>query len=215
MVNFKYDFYLIKEKFLLFKEIQIIFVNYTKESYILQRTNVGTFAFVEATQELYIKINLGWRKVLLGNLIQEVKLQLRLASNHKLMTNLMKQIDYFDKRKNEIDIDEEIVQTKVRTTTPRTTSRAPTTFSTTTTTTQAPTTTTTTTTTHATTTTAQLTTTKPRPTTISLPQTGLKKIGLHLIALNYPILGRIKGIGGADTLCYNQAKRAGLHGTYR
>jgi len=159
-----------------------------------QRTNVGTFAFVEATQELYIKINLGWRKVLLGNLIQE--------------------IDYFDKRKNEIDIDEEIVQTKVRTTTPRTTSRAPTTFSTTTTTTQAPTTTTTTTT-HATTTTAQLTTTKPRPTTISLPQTGLKKIGLHLIALNYPILGRIKGIGGADTLCYNQAKRAGLHGTYR
>lgn len=76
----------------------------------------------------------------------------------------------------------------------------------------APTTTTTITTeakTRATTrrfTTAATTTPAPPPRTAG---------GLHLIALNFPLRGNMRGIGGADSLCFKQARAAGFHGTYR
>merc|ERR1712042_133285 len=70
---------------------------------------------------------------------------------------------------------------------------------------------------------------RPRPirtTTTTLAPTTTSRIpavvpsidngeGLHMIALNYPIRGYLKGISGADSSCYRQARRAGLKGTYR
>lgn len=39
--------------------------------------------------------------------------------------------------------------------------------------------------------------------------------GLHLIALNTPQLGNMRGIRGADFLCFQQARAVGLKGTFR
>ncbi|XP_026861492.2 collagen type XVIII alpha 1 chain a isoform X1 [Electrophorus electricus] len=39
--------------------------------------------------------------------------------------------------------------------------------------------------------------------------------GLHLIALNSPQVGNMRGIRGADFLCFQQARAAGLKGTFR
>ncbi len=38
---------------------------------------------------------------------------------------------------------------------------------------------------------------------------------LHLIALNNPMVGDMRGIRGADYACHSQARRAGYRGTYR
>ena len=38
---------------------------------------------------------------------------------------------------------------------------------------------------------------------------------LHLIALNTPLNGNMKGIRGADLLCYQQARQAGYKTTFR
>lgn len=38
---------------------------------------------------------------------------------------------------------------------------------------------------------------------------------LHLIALNSPQVGNMRGIRGADFLCFQQARAAGLKGTFR
>jgi hypothetical protein len=38
---------------------------------------------------------------------------------------------------------------------------------------------------------------------------------LHLIALNFPVTGQLRGIMGVDTMCFQQARKAGLRGTYR
>ncbi|XP_063156753.1 collagen alpha-1(XV) chain-like isoform X2 [Candoia aspera] len=38
---------------------------------------------------------------------------------------------------------------------------------------------------------------------------------LHLVALNVPLTGDMKGISGADLQCYQQAQEAKLHGTFR
>jgi len=38
---------------------------------------------------------------------------------------------------------------------------------------------------------------------------------LHLVAANYPYRGDMRGVSGADLMCYQQAKQAGLSGTYR
>ncbi|CAK8673665.1 unnamed protein product [Clavelina lepadiformis] len=75
------------------------------------------------------------------------------------------------------------------------------------------TTTTTTTTTAATTTTT--TTEAPTTTTTTTTQQPLSNKRLHMIALNFPLSGRMGGIVGADRLCFEQAKDAGLRGTYR
>uniref|UniRef100_A0A3Q2ZH45 Collagenase NC10/endostatin domain-containing protein n=1 Tax=Hippocampus comes TaxID=109280 RepID=A0A3Q2ZH45_HIPCM len=39
--------------------------------------------------------------------------------------------------------------------------------------------------------------------------------GLHLVALNAPLKGDMRGIRGADFQCYQQARAVGLTGTYR
>lgn len=39
--------------------------------------------------------------------------------------------------------------------------------------------------------------------------------GLHLIALNTPQVGNMRGIRGADFLCFQQARAVGLKGTFR
>lgn len=39
--------------------------------------------------------------------------------------------------------------------------------------------------------------------------------GLHLIALNAPQVGNMRGIRGADFLCFQQARAVGLKGTFR
>uniref|UniRef100_A0A3B4U233 Collagenase NC10/endostatin domain-containing protein n=1 Tax=Seriola dumerili TaxID=41447 RepID=A0A3B4U233_SERDU len=39
--------------------------------------------------------------------------------------------------------------------------------------------------------------------------------GLHLIALNAPQTGNMRGIRGADFLCFQQARAVGLKGTFR
>uniref|UniRef100_A0A3P8X6A9 Collagen, type XV, alpha 1b n=1 Tax=Cynoglossus semilaevis TaxID=244447 RepID=A0A3P8X6A9_CYNSE len=39
--------------------------------------------------------------------------------------------------------------------------------------------------------------------------------GLHLVALNTPVKGDIRGIRGADFQCYQQARSTGLSATYR
>lgn len=39
--------------------------------------------------------------------------------------------------------------------------------------------------------------------------------GLHLIALNTPQVGNMRGIRGADYLCFQQARAVGLKGTFR
>ena len=38
---------------------------------------------------------------------------------------------------------------------------------------------------------------------------------LHLVALNFPVTGQLRGIMGVDTMCFQQARKAGLRGTYR
>ncbi|KAL8561210.1 hypothetical protein ACOMHN_024467 [Nucella lapillus] len=38
---------------------------------------------------------------------------------------------------------------------------------------------------------------------------------LHLIALNSPVSGRMRGIRGADYECHRQARRSSMRGTYR
>ena len=38
---------------------------------------------------------------------------------------------------------------------------------------------------------------------------------LHLVALNRPVSGRMRGIRGADYECHRQARSAGMRGTYR
>uniref|UniRef100_A0A3Q2Y5P7 Collagenase NC10/endostatin domain-containing protein n=1 Tax=Hippocampus comes TaxID=109280 RepID=A0A3Q2Y5P7_HIPCM len=40
-------------------------------------------------------------------------------------------------------------------------------------------------------------------------------LGLHLVALNAPLKGDMRGIRGADFQCYQQARAVGLTGTYR
>lgn len=40
-------------------------------------------------------------------------------------------------------------------------------------------------------------------------------VGLHLIALNTPQSGNMRGIRGADFLCFQQARAVGLKGTFR
>nr|CAB3232608.1 collagen XVIII homolog [Phallusia mammillata] len=70
------------------------------------------------------------------------------------------------------------------------------------------------------TTTPRATTRRPRPTTTKAPETlppqpPQHDKQLHMIALNFPIRGDMGGIVGADRLCFNQAREAGLSGTYR
>ena len=38
---------------------------------------------------------------------------------------------------------------------------------------------------------------------------------IHLIALNAPVSGNMKGIRGADLMCYQQARQAGFKSTFR
>ena len=38
---------------------------------------------------------------------------------------------------------------------------------------------------------------------------------LHLIALNEPHNGRLRGIRGADLLCHREARESGMNGTFR
>ncbi|XP_078489240.1 collagen XVIII homologue [Ciona intestinalis] len=62
-----------------------------------------------------------------------------------------------------------------------------------------------------TTTTTRRTTTTPTPT----PAISTSEKSLHMIALNFPLRGNTRGIVGADGRCFQQARRAGLKGTYR
>lgn len=48
-----------------------------------------------------------------------------------------------------------------------------------------------------------------------LPQTFTAVPGLHLVALNAPLKGDMRGIRGADFQCYQQARSMGLTATYR
>lgn len=48
-----------------------------------------------------------------------------------------------------------------------------------------------------------------------LPQTFNAVPGLHLVALNSPLKGDMRGIRGADFQCYQQARSMGLTTTYR
>ncbi|KAA8586686.1 hypothetical protein FQN60_016382, partial [Etheostoma spectabile] len=48
-----------------------------------------------------------------------------------------------------------------------------------------------------------------------LPQTFNAVPGLHLVALNTPLKGDMRGIRGADFQCYQQARSMGLTATYR
>ena len=43
----------------------------------------------------------------------------------------------------------------------------------------------------------------------------LSFLQLHLVALNRPVSGRMRGIRGADYECHRQARSAGMRGTYR
>nr|XP_018668678.1 collagen XVIII homologue isoform X1 [Ciona intestinalis]XP_018668679.1 collagen XVIII homologue isoform X1 [Ciona intestinalis] len=62
-----------------------------------------------------------------------------------------------------------------------------------------------------TTTTTRRTTTTPAAT----PVVSTSQKSLHMIALNFPLRGNTRGIVGADARCFQQARRAGLKGTYR
>ncbi|XP_056276339.1 collagen, type XV, alpha 1b isoform X2 [Pseudoliparis swirei] len=53
------------------------------------------------------------------------------------------------------------------------------------------------------------------PTHNVLPQTVTAVPGLHLVALNAPLKGDMRGIRGADFQCYQQARAMGLTSTYR
>ncbi|MEQ2157783.1 hypothetical protein GOODEAATRI_005352 [Goodea atripinnis] len=48
-----------------------------------------------------------------------------------------------------------------------------------------------------------------------LPQSIESISGLHLVALNAPLKGDMRGIRGADFQCYQQARSMGLTSTYR
>lgn len=48
-----------------------------------------------------------------------------------------------------------------------------------------------------------------------LPQAVQSDPGLHLVALNAPLSGDMRGIRGADFQCYQQARAQGLTATYR
>ncbi|XP_062337682.1 LOW QUALITY PROTEIN: collagen alpha-1(XVIII) chain-like [Osmerus eperlanus] len=48
-----------------------------------------------------------------------------------------------------------------------------------------------------------------------LPQSTQSAPGLHLVALNAPLAGDMRGIRGADLQCYQQARAVGLTATYR
>jgi len=51
---------------------------------------------------------------------------------------------------------------------------------------------------------------------ISHPGTGGGcHIQLHLVAINWALSGKMRGISGADFVCYRQARLAGLGATYR
>lgn len=54
-----------------------------------------------------------------------------------------------------------------------------------------------------------------QPTYNVLPQTFNAVPGLHLVALNAPLKGDMRGIRGADFQCYQQARSMGLTTTYR
>ncbi|XP_068604929.1 collagen, type XV, alpha 1b [Brachionichthys hirsutus] len=54
-----------------------------------------------------------------------------------------------------------------------------------------------------------------RPSFNALPQTFHAVPGLHLVALNAPLKGDMRGIRGADFQCYQQARSMGLTATYR
>lgn len=43
----------------------------------------------------------------------------------------------------------------------------------------------------------------------------LFSVQLHLIALNMPQVGNMRGIRGSDFLCFQQARAVGLKGTFR
>ncbi|XP_058475540.1 collagen type XVIII alpha 1 chain a isoform X2 [Solea solea] len=62
--------------------------------------------------------------------------------------------------------------------------------------------------------------TPQRRPSVPLPQPGVhvhtaSVSGLHLIALNAPQTGNMRGIRGADFLCFQQARAVGLKGTFR
>ncbi|MEQ2258479.1 hypothetical protein XENORESO_020340 [Xenotaenia resolanae] len=54
-----------------------------------------------------------------------------------------------------------------------------------------------------------------QPTYNILPQSIESISGLHLVALNAPLKGDMRGIRGADFQCYQQARSMGLTSTYR
>lgn len=58
---------------------------------------------------------------------------------------------------------------------------------------------------------------RPSPPVVVQPEghTHTSGPGLHLIALNSPQVGNMRGIRGADFLCFQQARAAGLRGTFR
>ena len=43
----------------------------------------------------------------------------------------------------------------------------------------------------------------------------LLSVQLHLIAANEPFSGSMRGVSGADYVCYREARDAGLAGTFR
>lgn len=55
---------------------------------------------------------------------------------------------------------------------------------------------------------------RPSP-PVPQPAVPVEAAGLHLIALNTPQTGNMRGIRGADFLCFQQARAVGLKGTFR
>jgi len=46
-------------------------------------------------------------------------------------------------------------------------------------------------------------------------KTVVLRVQLHLVAAKWAFSGKMRGISGADFICYRQARHAGLRGTYR
>jgi collagen type XVIII alpha len=62
---------------------------------------------------------------------------------------------------------------------------------------------------------SQTTTVPPVDPNVPAPDQIAQGLRLHLIALNRPLSGKLRGIRGIDYECYKEARLSGLRGTYR
>uniref|UniRef100_A0AC35TZY0 Fibronectin type-III domain-containing protein n=1 Tax=Rhabditophanes sp. KR3021 TaxID=114890 RepID=A0AC35TZY0_9BILA len=157
----------------------------------------GSLAFSMSSQQLMIRVASGWKEIQLGKFYPAVEPRQPIAAAEETVTANPYARQHppqaLHSARNE---DDNRVRMRDHTRYQHTTTAAPSTTSTTTTT--------------------------PRPyhhpslvETIRQHQGPHSDTHLHIIALNTPLYGDIKGVRGADLLCYQQAREAGFSTTFR